>query len=164
MNRLLHPGNFWMHCKSNVQPSHKTCTSSHPDLPEKTQELIHNKGMTPKIQMGHSTSAETENLKNETTVHHLSSFIIRCECMWKFGYSLHVNTTVLWRVFPHQIRDVLFRSGNVKEHLVVNPHLQTQVVAGRIYLVGLEANDKNRRVNRRNVKWAILRSSFQNKR
>lgn len=101
--------------------------------------------MTPKIQMGHSISAETEKLKNEITVHHhLSLFAVSvCDCP-KFGHSLHVNTTVLRRVFPHQIRDVLFRFGNVKEHLVVNPHLQTQVVAGGIYLVSLEANEKKK--------------------
>lgn len=39
---------FCMHCKSNLQPSHKTCTSLHPDLPERKQKLIHNKVKTPK--------------------------------------------------------------------------------------------------------------------
>lgn len=74
-----------------------------------------------------------------------------CDCP-KFGYSLHVNTAVLRRVIPHQIRDVLFKFGNVKKHLVVNPHLQTQVVARRVYLVGLEANVEKRRIKWQNVK------------
>lgn len=67
----------------------------------------------------------------------------------KLGYSLHDATGILahWfqRVFPHQIRDVLLKFGHIKEHLAVSPHLQTQVVAGGVYLMGLEA--KRREVN-----------------
>lgn len=47
--------------------------------------------------------------------------------------------TMLQCAFPHQIRDVLFKFGNIEEHLVVNPHLQTQVVARGVYFMGLDA-------------------------
>lgn len=56
-----------------------------------------------------------------------------------------VISTLVQRVFPHQIRDVLLKFGHIKEHLAVSPHLQTQVVAGGVYLMGLEA--KRREVN-----------------
>lgn len=37
----------------------------------------------------------------------------------------------------HQIRDVLLRLGNIEQHLVIDTHLQTQVVVGRVDLVSL---------------------------
>lgn len=41
-------------------------------------------------------------------------------------------------VFSYQITDFLLESGNIEQSLAVHPHLQTQVVAGRVYLVFLE--------------------------
>lgn len=51
-------------------------------------------------------------------------------------------------VVPHQITDVLFTFGDVEKHLVVDPHLQAQVVAGRVDLVGLEETKDKRAMSK----------------
>lgn len=89
--------------------------------------------------------------------------------MWQFGlqnWDIHpiksqVIITMFKCMFPHQIRDVLLEFGNIKEYLAVHPNLQTQVVAGGVYLMGLEAKETGGQWRKRHGKWQKLKQTFR---
>lgn len=62
---------------------------------------------------------------------------------WNISLLISISRVLLaQRVFPHQVRDVFLELGNINEHLVVDRHLQPQVVAWWINLMGLEEKEK----------------------
>lgn len=154
-------GNFCMHCKSIQQLSHKTC-SLHPDLPKMRQQnnnniIIRWRPQNPNGTLYLSWDCNTTKVqKRENFTHTVKKLysisLITCHYIsWVLSWNILVSwftmrlftpqviSTLVRRVFPHHVRDVLLKFGHIKEHLAVSPHLQTQVVAGGVYLMGLEA-------------------------